>query len=175
VSLLLLAAPSCGQKPKAPTEDEARAAFEARQGLLTKLDEALDKGLRDAGLDKARPACASGEQSCLELLRKRDAEIATAQKSLAQVLSSSDIACAEVSVSTPSHGEELAWRVAACPTGRRGDSIEPAQGTKLGDYQLGRGVYFKDDRAMRRGIAVRRETKRGEATLALEIYFFIDT
>lgn len=163
----------CGQKPPAPTETAARAAFVERVPRLTNLEGAVTDGIRKAGLSKHKPDCATGEQTCFELIRKRDAEIATAQKAISNLISSWDIACAEITVATPNHGEELVTHVATCAPGHRGDAVD--RGARIGEYDVGWGVYFKNDQVMKRGVAVHREWKDGDATATIEIYFFIDS
>lgn len=163
----------CGQRPAAPTETEAREAFAERVPRLTNLENAINDGIRDAGLTKEKPHCATDETACFELIRKRDKETAEAQKEITRLLASWEIACAEITVGTPSHGEELVSRDATCPPGRRGDAVE--RGAKLGEYDVGWGVYFENDQVMKRGISVHRQWKDGDATATIEIYFFLDS
>lgn len=170
VSLLLL---GCGQRPSAPTEAQARAEFGERVPRLTNLENAINDGIRNAGLAKEKPHCETDDTACFEVIRKRDKGIAAAHNEIGKLVGPWDIACAEITVSTPNHGEELVHRVATCPPGRRGDAID--RGAKLGEYDVGWGVYFKNDQVMRQGIAVRREWKDGDATAIIEVYFFLDS
>jgi hypothetical protein len=165
----------CGSQPPVPTEDEARAAFEQREDRLSAIEQAVRKSIEDAGLNVARPPCPPGDDgSCIAVLRKRDEAIALGQKQLDRVSGGSDVACSEIAISTPGAGEELAWRIAACPPGRRGDSIDPRNGLAIGDYAIGRGVYYRADQVMHPGISVRREIHAGDATAVIEIYYFTD-
>lgn len=170
VSLLLT---GCPQRPALPTEAEAREAFGERVPRLDNLERALEDGIRKAGLSKPRPDCAMGEQACFEQVRKHDKEIASTQKEISKLIESWDVACAEITVSTVRHGEELASRVATCAPGRRGDFVD--RKIKVGKYDVGWGVYYKNDQVMKRGVAVHREWKDGEATATVEIYFFTDS
>jgi hypothetical protein len=170
VGLLLSA---CGNRPAAPTEFQAREEFGERVPRLENLENALKDGIRDAGLAKPRPDCAMGEQACFEQVRKHDKEIASTQKAISKLIESWDVACAEITVATAKRGEELSSRVATCAPGRRGDFVD--RKIKIGEYDVGWGVYFKNDQVMRRGIAVHREWKDGEATATIEVYFFIDS
>jgi hypothetical protein len=170
VSLLLSA---CGQRPSLPSEAQAREEFGERVPRLTNLENALKDGIQKAGLSKPRLDCAVGEQACFDQVRKHDREIAATQKEISKLIESWDVACAEVTVSTAGHGEELAARVATCAPGRRGDFVD--RKITIGEYEVGWGVYFKNDQVMKRGIAVHREWKDGDATATIEVYFFIES
>ena len=163
---------ACGEQPPVPTEEDARAAFEQREPRLDAIEQAVRTSIADAGLSRARPSCSADE--CIAQLRSRDEAIALAQKQLERMSGGSDVACSEIAISTPGAGEELAWRVATCPPGRRGDTIDPDNGLTIGDYQIGRGVYFNADQVMHPGISVRREIRDGDATATIEIYYFTD-
>ncbi len=164
----------CGQSPPAPTEAEARAALEERKDRVSRIEEVVRASIREAALDQPRPDCATGDGECLAKLRAREGAIKESQKKLAGALQGSDIACADIAVSTPKVGEELVWRVATCPPGRRGDSVAPKDGVSVGDVRLGWGVYFKRDQRMRRGVSVERTFEDGEATAQIEVFFFLD-
>lgn len=170
VSSLLLA---CGQRPPPPTETRAREEFGDRVARLTNLENAIKDGIENAGLSKEKPHCETNDTPCFEQIRKRDKGVFAAQTEIAKLIGAWDIACAEITVSTPNHGEELVSRVATCPPGRRGDAID--RGAKIGEYDVGWGVYFKNDQVMRQGISVRREWKDGEASAIIEVYFFLDS
>ncbi|MNC95831.1 hypothetical protein D3C83_130400 [compost metagenome] len=63
--------------------------------------------------------------------------------------------------------------MATCAPGRRGDFVD--RKIKVGEYDVGWGVYFKNDQVMKPGIAAHREWKDGEATATIEVYFFTDS
>jgi hypothetical protein len=168
---LALATLACSQRPPRPTEAEARAAFATEAPRLKKLEQTLRDTIQNAGLASPRPECATGEQACFDKVRKRDADILAAQKRVSGELAAFELACAEITISTTAHGEELVSRVATCPPGRRGDLVE--HGAKIDEWDVGWGVYFKNDQAMRRGISARREWKDGDATAVIEMFVFI--
>jgi hypothetical protein len=169
----------CGQKPSLPTEEEARAAFYKRDDKIKRIEEALKKEIAEARLSIAPPACVPPDDACLAVLRARDQAISAGQKRLLAVVTEQGVACAEIVVSSRARATEvLATRVDTCPPGKRGDSIAPTdreKGKTLGDYVVGRGVYFKGDNVMHPGIALHREMQDGDAATKIDIYFFTDS
>ena len=177
VLLVVIAPLGCGPKPSLPSEEEARKTFYERQDKIRRVEDALRKEIGDAHLATAPPVCNPPDDSaCLTATRARDQAIAAGQKRLQAVLASIDVACAEITVTSRARAfEVLAARVATCPIGRRGDSIDPAKGATLGDYVVGRGVYFKSDNIMHAGIAAHRELQDGDAATKIDLYFFTDS
>jgi hypothetical protein len=161
VALLFLLSFACSPKPRVPSEGAAREAFGERVPRLTNLENAVDDAVRAAGL-----ASAPTDET------KRARAIAASQKEIASLIAPWDVACAAVTISTPSRGEELATRVASCPPSRRGDAVE--HGAKVGEYDVGWGVYSKSDAVFRQGISAKRTWKTGDATSTIEVWFFLD-
>jgi len=175
--LVPIAASGCGQKPSAPTEEEARAAFYRRDDKIKRIEEALKKEIAEARLATAPPACVPPNDTCLAVLRARDQAVAAGQQRLLAVVTAQGVACAEIVVSSRARAQEVfATRVATCPPTKRGDSIAPtdAKAKTVGEYLVGRGAYAKADNVMHPGIALHRELQDGDAASKIDLYFLTD-
>lgn len=73
----------CSRGPNLPTEDEARAAFQARSSKITLLEAELRKEIAATGLEIPAVECTPPDDAaCLESRRRRDKAVTEAEKRL---------------------------------------------------------------------------------------------
>ncbi len=163
------------RSPRAPSEGEARAAYDARRREIDAFHLAVLDEVVNAGLGSPRRVCSPPDDAqCLEALRDRDTRAREGRERLKKVLAKMPLVCAETTV-TSGTLEELAVSVATCPPGRRGDSIPPERGVAIDDKTaLGRGVYFSKDGVHHPGIAVQHSFMIEKARVSSQFYYFID-
>lgn len=83
--------------------------------------------------------------------------------------------CAELSITSVSRKSlDLRASINTCEPGRRGDSVAPANGLPIGEFRVGRGVYFQKHNAFHPGIAVERAFTQRDAKASIVLYFFTD-